>query len=70
MNGIDIVGPQLSVLGAAGVIIVLDAFVPGKRKILPYVALLGVLISALWSVSWLTREDYQSAEMSTPRSAT
>lgn len=61
MNGIDIVGPQLSVLGAAGVIIVLDAFVPGKRKILPYVALLGVLISALWSVSWLSREDYQTA---------
>lgn len=59
MNGIDFVGPQIAVLGAAGVVILVDAFAPQQRKMLPYIALLGVILSAAWSLSWLSREDYE-----------
>ncbi len=58
MNGIDQVGPQFAVLVAAGVVILTDAFAPKQRKMLPYIALLGVILSAAWSLSWLAREEY------------
>jgi NADH-quinone oxidoreductase subunit N len=61
MNGLDVVGPQLAVLVAAGVLVVVDALVPSQRKMLPYIALAGVLLSLAWSVSWLARDDYQTA---------
>lgn len=61
MNGVDVIGPQLAVLIAAGVVIVVDALAPGQRKLLPYIALFGVLLSGAWSISWLVREEYQTA---------
>ena len=61
MNSIDIAGPQIAVLGTAGIVLLLDALVPQQRKVLPYVALIGLLISALWTSSWVAREDYQTA---------
>src|SRR5690349_10304761 len=61
MTSLDVVGPQLSVLIAAGLILALDAIVPQQRRILPYVALLGLAVSALWTTSWVSRDDYQTA---------
>ncbi|MFN8617679.1 MAG: NADH-quinone oxidoreductase subunit N [Dehalococcoidia bacterium] len=58
MNSIDIVGPQLSVLGAAGVVLLIDALLPQQRRWLPFVALLGLATSALWSLSWAGRADW------------
>lgn len=58
MSSIDIVGPQISVLGAAGVVLLIDALLPQQRRLLPFVALLGVAVSALWSLSWAGRADW------------
>ncbi len=61
MNGIDLAGPQVAVLGAAGVVLLLDALVPQQRRLLPFVALIGLAISAAWTLSWVARDDYQTA---------
>ena len=61
MNNIDIVGPQLSVLIAAGLILFIDSVLPQQRRILPFIALLGLAASALWTTSWVSRDDYQVA---------
>ncbi len=58
MSSIDIVGPQISVLGAAGVVLLIDALLPQQRRLLPFVALLGLAVSALWSLSWAGRADW------------
>lgn len=55
MNSLDVVGPQLAVLIAAGIIVVIDAVVPHQRRLIPYVALAGLAASALWTVSWVSR---------------
>lgn len=60
MNSVDVLGPQISVLGAAGVVLFLDAVLPRQRRLLPFIALLGTLVSALWTVSWVSREDWQT----------
>lgn len=61
MNGIDLAGPQVAVLGAAGVVLLLDALVPQQRRLLPFVALIGLALSAAWTLSWVARDDYQTA---------
>lgn len=61
MNGIDVVGPQLAVLVTAGVVLLADSLLPGQRRLLPYIALFGLAISALWTTSWVGRGDYQEA---------
>ncbi len=61
MNGIDLAGPQIAVLIAAGVVLLVDALVPQQRRMLPYVALIGIIASALWTTSWVLRGDYQTA---------
>lgn len=58
MSSIDIVGPQIPVLGAAGVVLLIDALLPQQRRLLPFVALLGLAVSALWSLSWAGRADW------------
>ena len=59
MNSLDVVGPQLAVLAAAGVVLLVDSLVPQQRRFLPVVALLGLIVSALWTTSWVGRGDYQ-----------
>lgn len=59
MNSLDVVGPQLAVLVAAGLVLLLDSLVPQQRRLLPVVALLGLIVSALWTTSWVGRGDYQ-----------
>jgi len=61
MSSLDIVGPQLAVLVAAGVVIVVDSISPAYRKTLPYIALAGIILSAMWTLSWVARDDYQTA---------
>lgn len=61
MNGIDVVGPQVAVLGGAGIILLADALLPQHRRFFPYIALLALAVSALWTVSWVSRDDYQTA---------
>ena len=61
MNGIDLVGPQIAVLAAAGLVILADGLLPSQRKYLPFIALLGLAASALWTTSWVGRGDYQEA---------
>jgi NADH-quinone oxidoreductase subunit N len=61
VNGIDIAGPQIAVLGAAGVVLLVDALAPQQRRLLPFIALIGLAVSALWTLSWVARDDYQTA---------
>lgn len=60
MNSLDVVGPQLAVLVAAGLVLLVDSLVPQQRRVLPIVALLGLATSALWTTSWVGRGDYQT----------
>jgi NADH-quinone oxidoreductase subunit N len=60
MNTLDVVGPQLAVLVGAGVILVTEALFPRQRGLLPYLALLALAVSALWTTSWVARDDYQT----------
>ncbi len=61
MNGIDLVGPQLAVLAAAGVILLVDALMPQQRRMIPVLALIGLAVSAVWTTSWVTRGEFQEA---------
>ncbi len=61
MNALDIFGPQLALLAAAGIVIVIDALLPAFRRHLPFIALAGVAVSAAWTLSWATRDDFQMA---------
>ena len=61
MNSLDIAGPQLAVLIAAGVVVLVDSLIPQQRRMLPLIAILGLAISALWTTSWVVRGDYQNA---------
>lgn len=61
MHSLDIVGPQLAVLGTAGIILLFEAMFPRRRDLLPFIALLGIALSAAWTVSWIARDDYQTA---------
>jgi NADH-quinone oxidoreductase subunit N len=61
MKEIDLVGPQLAVLLAAAAIIVIEALMPSRRRMLPYVALVGLLASVLWTTSWVRRDELQTA---------
>lgn len=61
MKALDIVGPQLAVLVAAALVIALDSLAPRQRRLLPYVALFGLVFSAAWTLSWASRDDYQVA---------
>ena len=61
MNGLDLVGPQLAVLVAAAIILLVDALLPDHRRIMPFIAIAGLIASALWTTSWVVRDDYQSA---------
>jgi len=61
VNGIDLVGPQIAVLGAAGLVLLADGLFPSQRRVLPFIALLGLAVSALWTTSWVGRDDYQTA---------
>ena len=61
MNGINLAGPQVSVLGAAALVLLIDALIPQQRRLLPFVALAGLVVSALWTTSWVGRGEYQTA---------
>ena len=61
MSGLDIIGPQLAVLLTAGVVVIIDAAIPHQRRVIPYVCLVGLVLSALWTTSWVARDDYQDA---------
>jgi NADH-quinone oxidoreductase subunit N len=60
MNAIDVLGPQISVLVAAGLILLVEAILPRQRRLLPYIALFGLLFAAAWTLSWVARDDYQT----------
>ncbi len=61
MNGLDIAGPQVAVLVAAAMVLLIDALVPQQRRLLPFVALGGLAVSAIWTTVWVARDDYQTA---------
>ncbi|MCC7363635.1 MAG: NADH-quinone oxidoreductase subunit N [Dehalococcoidia bacterium] len=61
MSDLDIVGPQLAVLVAAAAVLLVDALIPQHRRIVPFVALAGLALSAAWTLSWVARDDYQTA---------
>jgi len=61
MNSLDLVGPQLAVLGGAAAVLLVDAIWPQQRRILPFVALIAIALSAAWTTSWVIRDDYQTA---------
>lgn len=61
MNSIDVVGPQLAVLVAAAAVILWDSIVPQQRRALPFIALVGLAASAVWTTTWVARDDYQTA---------
>lgn len=61
MESLDIVGPQLAILVTAGIILVVEALEPRSRRLLPFIALAGIALSAAWTLSWVARDDYQAA---------
>ncbi len=61
MSALDIVGPQLAVLIAAAVVLLVDSIVPQQRRIEPFIALIGLAASAAWTLSWVLRDDYKTA---------
>lgn len=61
MNSLDIVGPQIAVLAAAALVLLIDALLPQQRRLLPFVALGGLAVSAIWTTVWVARDDYQTA---------
>jgi len=61
VNGIDLVGPQFALLVTAGIILVIDALFRRQRRGIPYLALVGLAASAVWTGTWVLRDDYQSA---------
>ena len=61
VSELDIVGPQLAILLAAGAVLVWDALLPNRRAALPYLALAGILGAAIWTTTWVIRGDFQTA---------
>lgn len=61
MSGFDTVGPQLAILVAAALVLLTDALLPSQRRLLPYIALVGLAVSAAWTASWVGREDWHTA---------
>ena len=61
MSELDIVGPQLAILLAAGATLLWDALLPKRRALLPWIALAGVLGAAIWTSTWVIRGDFQTA---------
>jgi NADH-quinone oxidoreductase subunit N len=61
MNGLDVAGPQLSILLAAGIILAVESLAPQQRRLLPFIALAGLVVSAAWTLSWVGRDDFQTA---------
>jgi NADH-quinone oxidoreductase subunit N len=60
VEGIDLVGPQLAVLVGAGVVLLWDALLPQQRRLLPFLALVALAVSAAWTLSWVARDDYRT----------
>ena len=50
-------GPQVAVLIAAGLVLVVESLAPQQRRWLPIIAIIGVAVSAAWTVSWLARDE-------------
>jgi NADH-quinone oxidoreductase subunit N len=61
VNSIDLAGPQIAILVAAAIVLLVDALVPHQRRLLPYIALAGLAVSAVWTTTWVARDDYQTA---------
>ncbi|MFN0147076.1 MAG: NADH-quinone oxidoreductase subunit N [Dehalococcoidia bacterium] len=61
MTSIDQVGPQLAVLLTAGIVLLIDALLPRQRRMMPFIALAGLAGSALWTMSWIAREELPQA---------
>jgi NADH-quinone oxidoreductase subunit N len=61
VEGIDLVGPQFAVLVGAAVVLLVDALAPKQRRVLPYLALVAVAASAIWTLTWVTRDNYRTA---------
>ena len=59
MDGLDLVGPQLAVLIGAAVVLLWDALVPQQRRLLPFLALIALAASAVWTGTWVARDDYR-----------
>ena len=57
MNTIDLLGPQVAVLVAAALMLVVESLVPQQRRWLPLIAIAGLAISAIWTISWLARNE-------------
>ena len=60
MSSLDLVGPQLAVLLAAAAVLLVDALVPQHRRVVPMVALAGVAASAIWTLTWVLRDDFRT----------
>lgn len=60
MNALDVVGPQLAVLIAAALVLVVEAISPRSRRLLPVIALAGLAVSVAWTTSWVARDEYQT----------
>jgi NADH-quinone oxidoreductase subunit N len=61
MNSIDLAGPFLAVLVAAALVLLVDSLLPHQRRAMPYVALAGLAASALWTLSWVRRNELPQA---------
>jgi len=61
VSSLDLVGPQLAVLVAAAVVLLVDSLAPQQRRVEPFIALAGLAASAIWTLTWVLRDDYQLA---------
>ncbi len=60
LDNLDFIGPQLSVLVGAGLIIGFDSVFPRQRRVIPFLALLALAFSIAYTTSWVSRDDYQA----------
>jgi len=59
MKSLDVVGPQLALLVAAGAVLLLGSISPrSSRRWLPVVALAGCALAAMYTTSWVARDEY------------
>jgi NADH-quinone oxidoreductase subunit N len=61
MESAEIVAPQAAVLAGAAAVIVYESINPRGRKVLPWLALAGLAVAFIWTLSLIERDKFETA---------